>query len=46
MAQGKAKEAQEHAVRAQELLASGSPSWLRAQDVEGTASRLAAKQDR
>ncbi len=44
LAQGRAGEAREHAVRAQGLLASGSPSWLRAQDVEGLAARLAAKQ--
>jgi len=46
LAQGNPREARDYAHRAQELLPSGSPGWLRAQDLEGTAERLARKQDR
>ncbi|MFQ6018048.1 MAG: M48 family metalloprotease [Kiloniellaceae bacterium] len=44
LAHGKAPEAGEQAVRAQRILAEGSPGWLRAVDIEQLADRLAKKQ--
>ncbi len=41
LARGHAPEAREQATRAQKILAEGSPSWLRAGDIEQLAGRLA-----
>jgi predicted Zn-dependent protease len=43
LARGKAPEARQQAVRAQKILAEGSPGWLRASDIEQLAARLAKK---
>lgn len=41
LAQGDDKEAVNHAIRAQKILAEGSPAWLRARDLEQLAQRRA-----
>ena len=43
LARGKAPDARQQAVRAQKILAEGSPGWLRAADIEQLAARLAKK---
>ncbi|MEE8189432.1 MAG: M48 family metalloprotease [Kiloniellales bacterium] len=43
LARRKGAEAREQAVRAQKILAEGSPAWLRAMDVEKQAIRMAKK---
>jgi predicted Zn-dependent protease len=40
LARGKPKEAREQATRAQKILAEGSVGWLRAADIENTATRM------
>ncbi|MHA1600768.1 MAG: M48 family metalloprotease [Alphaproteobacteria bacterium] len=43
LARGRAPEARDQAARAKKILAEGSPSWLRAGDIEQLASQLADK---
>ncbi len=46
LARGRARESLQHARRAVKILPEGSPSSLRAQDIEGLAARLVEKQKR
>ena len=46
LARGQSRESLQHARRAVKILPGGSPSLLRAQDIEGLAERLVEKQNR